>query len=215
MLQFFFVHWKWKFVYQLESIFVHLMKKDENKKVFLRERKRHTDRGVSSTTEVGCPPLSGYPPPPARSDGGYPRWGTPLSGYPLARSEGGTWGGVPPIGVPPGQVRWGVPKVGYPHQVPLARSHRGVPKVGYPLIRGGTPCWGTPHQGTPLARSDGGVPEVGYPPVGYPPAPPRPGLWGTRGGVPPQSGYPPQVWTDRRADTSQNITFPSYYVRGR
>ena len=88
-----------------------------NKKVLLRERKRHTNRGVSSTPAVirgedpppprpglmgggGVLPKVGYP--PARSDGavpkvgspregltggGYPRWGTPI-GVPLARSDG-------------------------------------------------------------------------------------------------------------------------------
>ena len=74
-----------------------------NKKVLLRERKRHTDRSVSSTpsvslggvppppsqvwwggggTQGGVPPGSGTP-PPARSDrggGGYPSWTWP--GYP-------------------------------------------------------------------------------------------------------------------------------------
>ena len=46
-----------------------------NKKVLLRERKRHTNRSVSSTLFVT---RSGVH-PPARSDGGggYPRWGTP------------------------------------------------------------------------------------------------------------------------------------------
>ena len=133
---------------------------------------------------------------------------------------GGTQGGVPPsVRVPPWPGLTGYPRWGTPIRYPLARSHRGVPKVGYPL-----------------ARSDQGVPVVGYPLSGYPPirAPPWPGLmegylrWGTplsgthparsvgypRWGTPPKSGYPPWVWTDRRTD-SQNITFPSYYVRGR
>ena len=34
-----------------------------NKNVLLRERKRHTDRGVSSTNEVGYTPPAGVPPP--------------------------------------------------------------------------------------------------------------------------------------------------------
>ena len=60
----------------------------ENKKVLLREHKRHTDRGVSSTPSVTrggvSSPQQGSL--PARSDEGVPKvW------YPLA-------------GVPPGQV---------------------------------------------------------------------------------------------------------------
>ena len=64
----------------------------KNKKVLLRERKRYTDRGVSSTTR----------------DGG---WGVP----PGQVWQVGTLGGVPPrVRVPsPSQVWWGIPKVGY------------------------------------------------------------------------------------------------------
>ena len=56
------------------------MKTHLNKKVLLRERKRHTDRGVSSTPsvilyEVGYPPPIGVPP-------GKVRWGVPKVGYP-------------------------------------------------------------------------------------------------------------------------------------
>ena len=139
-----------------------------NKKVLLRERKRHTDRGVSSTTEVRYPPLSGYP--PARSDGGrgYLRWGTP------------------PVGVPPSGLTGGVPKVGCPLLgYPPARSDRGYPR------------WGTPIRVSPSQVQ-------WYPTLGTP-------HWTWLGYPPP----PPQVWRDRRTDTSQNITFLSYYVRGR
>ena len=73
-----------------------------NKKVLLRERKRHTDRGVSST-----PPEVGYPLPPlARSDeGGYLRWGTPQQGYPPR--PGLTW--VPQMGYPLPGSGWDTP----------------------------------------------------------------------------------------------------------
>ena len=110
-----------------------------NKKVLLRERKRHTDRGVSSTTRSGVTP-------PARFDrgGGYLRWGT--------SQPGPTGGGYP---------RWGTPLAG--------------------------PGWGTPPPPAP---------GRGTPP---PPAPGR--------------DTPPSV--NRQTDTCQNITFPSYYVRGR
>ena len=54
------------------------------------------------------------------------------------------------------------------------------------------------------------LPEVGYPPSRDTPLarsnPPRPGPTGGEG--------LPEVWTDRWTDTCQNITFPSYYVRG-
>ena len=55
-------------------------KKQMNKKVLLRERKRHTDRSVSGLM------------------GGYPRRGTPLlAGVPPGPGlMGGTQGGVPP-----------------------------------------------------------------------------------------------------------------------
>ena len=66
-----------------------------NKKVLLRERKRHTDRGVSSTTRDGVPPQ------PGPTGGGVPEVGYPPSGYPLSRSDGG------------GYLRWGTPSSGY------------------------------------------------------------------------------------------------------
>ena len=98
----------------------------QNKKVFLCERKRHTDRGVSSTPSVnrsGVPPLSGTP--PARSDRGYLRLGTPVR-YPHSQ-------------VRRGHPRLSSPHSGTPSQVGyhLARSDRGVPNLRYPLL--GTP----------------------------------------------------------------------------
>ena len=85
------------------------------KKVLLRERKRHTDRGVISTpsvTQGGVPPIRV---PPARSDGGTQ--GAPLLGYPRARSDGG-------------YPRWCTP-IGSPHQgMPkLAGPGRGTPSL--------------------------------------------------------------------------------------
>ena len=132
------------------------------KKVLLRERKRHTDRGVSSTTKVGYPPhrpgLSGgtqggvppcwgspplgYPPgqgtPQPGLMGGYPRWDTPLLGYPPSQV---LWGGY---------LRWGTP---------LARSD-GVHDVGYP------PCQGTPGQVQWGGTCSGVPPGWGTPPPG-------------------------------------------------
>ena len=155
--------------------------------------------------------------------GKYLRWGTPLSGYPLARS----YGGYP---------RWGTPSWSTPWPGPMGGNQGGVP----------------PHQGTPPARSDGEAPKVGYPPLGYPPVrvPPWPGL--TRGvpkvGYPLQSGYhplsgyppswtsqgypppPPPAWTwlgyppppprcgQTESSPDRHVSkhnLPSYYVRGR
>ena len=73
---------KWMGNKNLQLAYFHVA----NKKVLLRERKRHTDCGVSSTTRGGV--LS--------------RWGAPP-----ARSDGGTQGGVPPIRVPSSQILQG------------------------------------------------------------------------------------------------------------
>ena len=61
-----------------------------HKKDLLRERKRHTDRGVSSTPYAvlsrgggGGGRSLGVPPPPARSD----RGGVGTLGYPLPPSD--------------------------------------------------------------------------------------------------------------------------------
>ena len=151
-------------------------------KVLLRERKRHTDRGVSSTLSVNrdwVPPQQGYP--QARSDGGLPEVGYPLAGVP---QQG--YPPLPQLGYPPGQVRWG--------------GTQGVvaPLAGVPPARsdGGYPRWGTPWPGVMGGIQGGVTPGRGTP---------WPGLMGsTQGGVPriwTWPGYPlPQVWTDRRMD---------------
>ena len=157
-----------------------------NKKVLLRECKRHTDHGVSSTTRHGVPlpgqvrwkggvPEVEYP--PARSDWGggvYLRWGTPRSGY-------------PPPGLTGGYSRWGTPQPGYPWPGPI----RGV------YLR-----WGTPCQVTPWPGLMGGVPEVGYPNQVHPP-PDGPGR-----GTPPH----PRCGLTNKVKLLPPI---SYYVRGR
>ena len=57
------------------------------------------------------------------------------------------------------------------------------------------------------------------PPAGPDPSPAGPDPPPTGPDPPPPAGLrtdpPPPLWTDRRTDTCQNITFPSYYVRGR
>ena len=95
-----------------------------NKKVLLRERKRHTACRVASTPYVV---LTGYPPPgypPSR----VPPWlGTPQQGTP--------WLGTPPAGYPPGRV----PPLG------KVSPWQSTPQAGYP------PAGYPPHQGTPPA----------------------------------------------------------------
>ena len=91
-----------------------------NKKVLLRERKRHTARRVASTTYVV---LTGYPPARVPPQPGYP----PGQGTPLAR--------VPPSQGPPTRVP---PQPGSPpaRVPPLARvpppgwTWQGTPPAG-------------------------------------------------------------------------------------
>ena len=135
-----------------------------NKKVLLRERKRHTARRVVSTPSVVLP---GYPPPP----GGVPDQGTPP-------------GGVPDPGTPPGgYLTWVPPLGGYLTRVP-PRGTRVPPQggtwPGYPP--GGYLTRVPPRGGTWLGYPPGGT-WPGYPPGGVPdPGTPRGGTW---------PGYPP------------------------
>ena len=162
-----------------------------NKKVLLRERKRHTARHVVSTPSVVLP---GYPPPPppGGGGGGVTGPGSPLGGYRTWVPPGGGGGGyltrVPPP--PPRGGGGGVPDLGTP-------PPRGVPDLAPPPPPppgggGGVPDLGTP----PPPPGEGGVPDLGTPPQGG-------GGYLTR---------TPPVWTDKQSET---ITFPSYYVRGR
>ena len=109
----------------------------QNKKVLLRERKRHTAHRVVSTPSFV---LTGYPPPVLTWPGGVPCWGGTLPGYPQART-GGTQVGYP--------LSWpgGYPARGYPTWVPL--PGRVPPILTWP---GGYPIWVPPiltWQGTP------------------------------------------------------------------
>ena len=91
-----------------------------NKKVLLRERKRHTTRRVASTPYVV---LTGNPPPPARVP---PRQGIPPGqGTPLAR--------VPPG---PGYPPW-LDLAGYPPGCPMAfwEMLQSIMGYGYPPPR--------------------------------------------------------------------------------
>ena len=90
-----------------------------NKKVLLRERKRHTAHRVVSTLSVV---LTGTPPHPDLAGGGYPSWVPPPAGYPLSWPG---WG-VPYLGTPP----TGYPLAGYsPGIIP---PQQGTPPAGYP-----------------------------------------------------------------------------------
>ena len=128
-----------------------------------------------------------------------------------------------------------IPARGYPHP-DLAG--------GYPIPTGGYPTLGTPHPHLDLARGyhipargyyTSGNPHLDltrvYPIWTWPAYPPSGPGWGTPclglAWVTPNiwtwSGYPPPpIWNwpgypsvDKQTDTCQNITFPSYYVRGR
>ena len=116
-----------------------------NKKVLLRERKRHTARRVLSTPSVVLP---GYPPPRPDLAGG---------------------GGVSDQGTPP---------AGYPPSPPW------LDLAGYP-----PPLVSAPWHSGKCCKA----------------------LWDMRTPPPP----PVDRQIDGRTDACQNITFPSYYVRGR
>ena len=106
------------------------------KKVLLRERKRHTDCGVSSTPSVtrgGVPPL-GIPPSQVWH-GGVLRWDTPSRGTVCPSVCLSTPGGYP------SQVQMG--GGGYPSQVQLGSTPPWVPPI--------RPDQGVPTSGTPLS----------------------------------------------------------------
>ena len=91
-------------------------KKTRNKKVLLRERKRHTARRVASTPYVV---LTGYPP---HQSGYPPGQGTPWPRYPPGQ-------GTPP-GYPPARVS---PWPGYPQQGTPRLDLVGYPSPGCPM----------------------------------------------------------------------------------
>ena len=160
-----------------------------NKKVLLRERKRHTDRSVSSIPSV------------VLYQGGTPCWrGIPTAayqvfhvlsctgGYPLL--EGGMLvhpnGGYPLLGGTPSQVQMRKDTPGYPHldlaRVPPIQGWMGVAPIQ---------DW----MGVPPRLDLTGVPSLAEPD------------WGTP---------PPHLWTDRRMDRHvSKHNLPLYYVRGR
>ena len=165
---------------------------NKNKKVLLRERKRHTARRVASTcyAALSNPDLvGGYPiqtwlgvswvPPtiqtwlgrggtPSRPGWGYPRYPQPsrpgwAGGYPIQ-----TWlGGTPDfVGGTPDTPPPSRPRLG------VSQTWLGVPWVPpfSDLVRGDTP--GTPHHpdldGVPSSRPGMGYPPPPQPEMGYP-----------------------------------------------
>ena len=165
-----------------------------NKKVLLRERKRHTARRVVS----------------ARYAGGVPHpvmvGGTPFShggGYPIQS----WWGGYP--GYPPPSR----PGMGYPHHPDHHQTWDGVPPHHSDL--GWVPPTIQTWDGVPptIQTWDGVTPPPSRSEMGYPPTihtwdgitpPPHPHIWD---GVP-----PPESWTDTHL-WKHNL--PSYVLRTR
>ena len=178
-----------KFVSCSFGIFTKQLKVINNKKVLLRERKRHTTCHVLSTPSVVTP---GYPP--------ILTWGGTLLGGPYLG---------PPSRVPLILIWLG--GGGYLTRVPPGR----VP----PILtwHSGKCCkalWdmGTPPQCLPMAFWEMLQSIMGY---GYPPRCLPMAFWEMLQSIM-GYGYPPvDRQMDGRTDACQNITFPSYYVRGR
>ena len=188
-----------------------------NKKVLLRERKRHTARCVASARYGGVG--GGTPSTYSGGRAGYPIqswWGVPhpvmVGGTPSSHGEGGTpsshSGGGSTLGTPTIQTWPGVP--------PTIQTWPGGFTLGTPTIQ----TWlrgtlGTPHHPDLAGGFTPGTPPTTQMAGGYPP-PSRPG-WGTPHhpdltGVPPPpsrldwSTPPPvEVWTDKQ---TENSTFP-------
>ena len=142
----------WRAVVKYESCLQRVKwKHEKNKKVLLREHKRHTDRRVASTPSVV---LMGGGTPSQDQTGGYPHhWMG--EGYPIQSWTG--WGGIPISGRIPG--RMGVPPEGW----------IGVP-LPPPKTRWGTP---SPHPGMGITPTPGlaGVPPWTWTLLGSPPPP--------------------------------------------
>ena len=172
--------------------------KQESPPVWTQEAYR--PRRIKYYPRWGSPPHWGAPSQVQR--GVVPKVGYPLLGYPPARSDRGTQGGVPPMARSDGgYLRWDTPI-----EVPPCQVWWGYLRWGTPLTRsnGGYLRWGTPDWGTPLARSDGGYPKWGTPQQGYSSS------W-TWPGYPPRCGQT-DWWMDRHVS---KYNLPSYYVRGR
>ena len=207
-----------------------------NKKVLLRERKRHTAHRVASARYAalssgwgGVPhPRSGVGVPHPRVRG-YPGQvlmvgGTPGLGVPHPRGvpwSGLDGGGVPhpKVGVPRPGLDGGTqvpppsrPRQGVPWVPPPSRPGQGTsPRMGYPPSR---PGWGTqPQTWDPTPDLGWGTPHHPYldgvpprPEMGYPPH--HPDL--DRVPPPTWDGVPPEMLTDRHLTD----TFPRTLYAG-
>ena len=157
-----------------------------NKKVLLRERKRHTTCRVVNTHSVV---LTGYPLPDLA--GGVPYLGTPWAGY------------LPPPGYPPGQ---GTPPPGYP---PPPR----LDLAGYPptWTWQGTPLPPGPGRVPPSCPWHSGkcckaLWDMGTP---SPPQLPR----GILGNVAKHYGiWVPPLWTERLMDGWKDRRVSKHYL---
>ena len=119
--------------YRKRQLFIFI----QNKKVLLRERKRHTARRVVSTPSVVLP---GYPPPPG---GGYLTWVPPPGG------------GVPDPCTPPGG--------GVPEPPPGGTRSGGIPDLGTPPQRGGV--WVPPPASWHSGKCCKALWDMGTPPL--------------------------------------------------
>ena len=126
---------------------------DKNKKVLLRERKRHAARRVSSAPYAVLSwgiPHPGYPHPDLAKGYPIPGWGYPILGTPVL-----TWAEGTPPWVTPIQ-EWNTSQEGNWDQ-----------SLGYPLPQKGP---GTSHWGTHLGKDMGPVKVLwdgdGVPPPG-------------------------------------------------
>ena len=180
-----------------------------NKTVLLRERKRHTDRRLSSTPcavlyrggRGGTPgrhPLAGgtlgrcspdWGTPLSWPGQGVPQVGAPLAGVPPSWPVRGVLqAGRPLAGVPPhSDLAGGIPRVGGVPPSWLGLPWASVPWLRYPPS---WPGWGVPWAGAPWLGYPSvlawlGVPQAGTPWLGFP----HPDLArGTLGGYPPGWG---------------------------
>ena len=118
--------------------------KKQNKKVLLRERKRHTDRGVSSTPSAG--PVRGVPHlgyPHRDLAGGYP---IPARGLPHLRYYRNPHpdlarGVVPISGTPQLDLTGVPPQLDLAGVTPQLGLGWGTPPPWLDLARWGTPSW--------------------------------------------------------------------------
>ena len=168
--------------------------------------------------------LLGYSPPVLAWPGGtLPGYLPPPTGYPHPDLAGGVpCQGVPYLGTPPvltwlGGTLPGGTLPGYPPSWPGRVPPTGpgwvspsVCTMAFWVMLQSIMGYGYPPSVCPMAFWVMLQSIMGY---GYPPGVCPMAFWVMLQSI---MGYGyPHLWTDRRTDTCQNITFPSYYVRGR